>query len=73
MKYLPLGATMFTAGKGYALLGMNMYILQNISSTQISNNTTSYSAEQVVKYTLIINLEVELKNKIEHKVTSQLA
>lgn len=48
VKYLPVGVTVFTAGKGYALLDMSMYILQNNSPARIANNTTSYSAEQVV-------------------------
>lgn len=73
VKYLPLGATIFAAGKAYVLLGMNMCILQNNSPTRTSNNTTSHCAEQVVEYTVTVNLEVNLENQIEHRVTPQLA
>lgn len=71
VKNQPLGATK-QAGKA-CFVNMNVCILQKDSPTWTSNNTISCSFEQVVYYTAIVNLEVNLENKTEHKASPQLA
>lgn len=56
----------------HVLSGMNMCTLQSNSPAWISNNNSSHSAEQIVQYTVIINLEMNLEDEIEHNVTPQL-
>lgn len=56
----------------YVLLDTNTCTLQSNSPAWISNNTGSHSAEQIVQYTVIINLEMNLEDEIEHSITPQL-